>query len=39
MVSNLPPEILERHQRIHGEAIKLAKQAGWTADIETEDEN
>ena len=29
MVSNLPPEILERHQRIHGEAIKLAKQAGF----------
>ena len=39
MVSNLPPELFERHQRIHGEAIKLAKQAGWTADVETEDEN
>ena len=39
MVSNLPPELFERHQRIHNEAIKLAKQAGWTADIETEDEN
>jgi hypothetical protein len=39
MVSNLPPEIFERHQRIHNEAIRLAKQAGWTADVETEDEN
>jgi len=38
MVSNLPPELLERHQRIHSEAIKLAKEAGWTADIDTDDE-
>ena len=37
MVSQLPAELFERHQRIHGEAIKLAKQAGWTADVETED--
>lgn len=38
MVGNLPPELRERHQRIYSEAIKLAKNAGWTADIDTDDE-
>ena len=38
MVGNLPSELFERHQRIHSEAVKLAKQAGWSADIEIEDE-
>ncbi len=26
---NLPPELQARHQRIHGEALRLARQRGW----------
>ena len=36
--SRLPPELLERHQRIYAEAIKRAKAAGWDPDEELEDE-
>lgn len=38
LVSHLPKELFERHQRIHGEAVKKAKAAGWTGEQETEDE-
>jgi len=38
LVSNLPPELFERHQRIHDRAIKQAKAAGWSGEQETEDE-
>jgi len=38
LVSHLPSDLLERHQRIHGEAIKQAKEAGWCGEVETEDE-
>lgn len=38
LVSNLPDELRERHQRIHGEAIKRARTAGWSGEIETNDE-
>jgi len=38
MVSSLPPELFERHQRIYKEAVDQAKAVGWSADIETEDE-
>ena len=38
MVSALPEELRERHERIHGEAIKKAKAAGWTGETETGDE-
>jgi hypothetical protein len=38
LVSRLPPELLERHQRIHGEAFAKAKAAGWSGEAETDDE-
>lgn len=39
LVSNLPPELRERHERIHGEAIAKAKAAGWSGEVETDDED
>ncbi|MEE9343951.1 MAG: hypothetical protein V3V12_10005 [Gammaproteobacteria bacterium] len=38
MVSHLPKDLFERHQKIHGEAMKKARAAGWTGEQETEDE-
>lgn len=38
LVSNLPPELLERHERIHGAAIKKAREHGWSGEFETDDE-
>jgi hypothetical protein len=38
LVSNLPAELYERHQRIHGKAFAEAKVAGWSGEIETDDE-
>lgn len=38
LVSHLPEELFERHQRIHGEAIRRARAAGWSGEAETEDE-
>ncbi len=38
LVSHLPPDLLARHQRIHGEAIARAKAAGWSGERETDDE-
>jgi len=38
LVSLLPPELRERHERIHGEAIQRAKDAGWCGEAETDDE-
>ena len=38
LVSQLPPELRERHQRIHGSWIKKAKEAGWSGELETKDE-
>ncbi|MDH5436325.1 MAG: hypothetical protein OEX83_06150 [Gammaproteobacteria bacterium] len=38
LVSHLPSDLFERHQRIHGEAVKLANEAGWSGETETEDE-
>lgn len=38
MVSQLPPELYEKHQRIHNEAIVKAKKAGWSGEQETDDE-
>ena len=37
-VSSLPPEIRERHDRIHAEAITKARELGWSGELETEDE-
>jgi len=38
LVSNLPPELLEKHQRIHGKAMEDAKAAGWNGGLETDDD-
>ncbi len=38
LVSHLPKDLFERHQRIHGQAIQAAKQAGWSGEVETDDE-
>jgi len=39
LVSNLPDELRERHQRIHDDAVARARAAGWTGEIETGDED
>lgn len=38
MVSQLPEDLFERHQRIYNEAVKQAKAAGWSGEQETKDE-
>ena len=38
LVSHLPEELRERHNRIHGAAIENAKNAGWSGEFETDDE-
>lgn len=38
LVSKLPPDLFEKHQRIHGQAIEAAKAAGWSGEAETDDE-
>jgi len=38
LVSQLPPELAEKHKRIHDEAIENAKAAGWSGEVETDDE-
>jgi len=30
MASKMPPELYERHERIHNEALEKAKSMGWT---------
>lgn len=39
LVSHLPPELRERHKRIHDKAIAHAKDVGWSGETETDDEN
>lgn len=38
MVSNLPPELFEKHKRIYDKAIKDARAAGWSGEYETRNE-
>lgn len=38
LVSNLPSALFDKHQRIHDKAIKEAKAAGWSGELETEDD-
>ncbi len=38
LVSHLPEELYQRHQRIHVDALKQAKAAGWSGEVETGDE-
>ena len=33
MVSNLPPELRERHQRIYAAAVKQARSLGWDPEL------
>lgn len=35
--SRLPPELAQRHARIHGEAIAKARAAGWSAELAEDD--
>lgn len=39
LVSHLPEELRERHERIHGKAMKKAREAGWSGNVETDDED
>jgi len=39
LVSHLPEELFERHQRIHDEATRVARAAGWRGEHETDDED
>jgi len=38
LMSHLPPELRERHERIHGKAFAAAQAAGWNGESETDDE-
>lgn len=38
MVGALPDDLREKHQRIHGEWLTKAKDAGWSGESETEDD-
>lgn len=38
LVSRLPQELAERHERIHGEAFARARSVGWSGELETGDE-
>jgi hypothetical protein len=36
LVSHLPPELQERHRRIHEEAIERAREAGWVPGLDVD---
>ena len=38
LVSNLPADMFEKHQKIHAKAMENARAAGWSGEVETEDE-
>lgn len=38
LVSQLPPDLFEKHQRIHDQGIATARAAGWSGEAETDDE-
>lgn len=38
LVSHLPEDLAQRHQRIHGAAFEKAKAAGWNGEHETDNE-
>jgi hypothetical protein len=38
LVSQLPDDLSILHQRIHGAALRRAKAAGWSGEVETGDE-
>jgi len=38
LVSHLPDELRQRHEKIHNAAIERAKASGWSGELETDDE-
>ena len=38
LVSHLPKELFERHQKIHGAGFEKAKASGWSGEVETGDD-
>ena len=38
MVSQLPPELYEKHERYNSKAIEDARALGWSGEVETDDE-
>jgi len=39
MVSQLPEELFQRHERIFNEALAQAKAAGWSGELETDNDS
>jgi len=39
LVSHLPDDLRERHERIHNQALEKAKAEGWSGEVETDDES
>ena len=39
LVSHLPDDLRERHDRIHGAALEKARAEGWSGETETDDED
>ena len=39
LVSHLPADLRERHERIHGQALASARAVGWSGETETEHED
>lgn len=37
LVGNLPPDLREKHERIHKEAFEIAKKMGWSAELGDDD--
>ncbi len=37
LVSHLPPELMQRHQRIYDAAVQRARQLGWDAELSDDD--
>jgi len=39
LVSQLPDDLRARHEKIHDDALARAREAGWSGEIETDDED
>lgn len=39
MISNLPEELANKHQRLYQEAVKRARDAGWSGELEVENDD
>ena len=38
LASRLPEDLFKRHQQFHDAAVEKAKKAGWSGEVETDDE-